>query len=131
MEAESRDKADDFIKEVKDYLWLNESVPGFNSPRYKIAFTLTLIKGPEVVGWKRDIGRWLDTQVLLQDNTRVLWEGFLVEFTNQFQDTQREMRARQEITKLKMKYPDIDGYIVKFEELARIAKYNTGSMETI
>jgi len=50
----SRDKADDFIEEVKDYLRLNESVPGFNSPWYKIAFTLTLIKGPEVVGWKRD-----------------------------------------------------------------------------
>jgi len=30
-----------------------------------------------------------------------------------------------------MKYPDIDGYIAKFEELARIAEYNTGSMETI
>ena len=28
----SRDKADDFIEEVKDYLRLNESVPGFNSP---------------------------------------------------------------------------------------------------
>jgi hypothetical protein len=127
----SRDKADDFIEEVKDYLRLNESVPGFNSPRYKIAFTLTLIKGPEVVGWKRDMGRWLDTQVLPQDNTRALWEGFLVEFADQFQDTQREMRARQEIAKLKMKYPDIDGYIAKFKELARIAEYNTGSMETI
>ena len=127
----SRDKADNFIEEVKDYLRLNELVPGFNSPRYKIAFTLTLIKGPEVVGWKRDMGRWLDTQVLPQDNTRALWEGFLVEFANQFQDTQREMRARQEIAKLKMKYPDVDGYIAKFEELARIAEYNTGSMETI
>ena len=46
----SRDKADDFIEEVKDYLRLNELVPGFNSPWYKIAFTLTLIKGPKVVG---------------------------------------------------------------------------------
>jgi hypothetical protein len=127
----SRDKADNFIEEVKDYLQLNESVPGFNSPRYKITFILTLIKGPEVVGWKRDMGRWLDTQVLPQDNTRALWEGFLIEFADQFQDTQREMRARQEIAKLKMKYPDIDGYIAKFEELARIAEYNTGSMETI
>ena len=30
-----------------------------------------------------------------------------------------------------MKYPDIGGYISKFEELARIAEYNTRSMETI
>ncbi len=41
------------------------------------------------------------------------------------------MQARQEITKLKMKYPDIDGYIAKFNELAQLAEYNTGSMETI
>ncbi len=30
-----------------------------------------------------------------------------------------------------MIYPDINGYIAKFEELAHIAEYNTGSMETI
>jgi len=30
-----------------------------------------------------------------------------------------------------MKYPDINGYIAKFEELAQITEYNTGSMETI
>jgi len=54
---------DDFIEEVKDYLQLNEQVPGFNCPRYKIVFTLTLIKGSKVVGWKQDIGRWLDNHV--------------------------------------------------------------------
>jgi len=62
-------------------------VPGFNSPQYKIAFTLTLIKGSEVVGWKRDMGRWLDNHVHPQNNTDALWQGFLVEFTDQFQDT--------------------------------------------
>jgi hypothetical protein len=41
------------------------------------------------------------------------------------------MRARQEIAKLKMKYLDINGYIANIEELAHIAKYNTGSIETI
>jgi len=30
-----------------------------------------------------------------------------------------------------MKYLDIDDFIAKFEELAHIAKYNTGSRETI
>src|SRR6267154_759269 len=41
------------------------------------------------------------------------------------------MEKRQEITKLKIKYPDVDGYISKFEELAQITEYNTRSMETI
>jgi len=59
----SREKADDFIEEVKDYLQLNEQVPSFNSPQYKITFTLTLIKGLKVVGWKRDMGRWLNNHI--------------------------------------------------------------------
>ena len=59
----SREKANNFIKEVKDYLQLNEQVSSFNSPQYKIAFTLMLIKGLEVVRWKRDMERWLDNHV--------------------------------------------------------------------
>ena len=48
----------------------------------------------------------------------------MVKFTDWFQDTQREIRARQEIAKLKMKYLNINRYIAKFKELACIAKYN-------
>ncbi len=68
----SREKADNFIEEVKDYLQLNKQVLGFNSPRYKIVFTLTLIKGPKVAGWKRDMGRWLNNHVQPQNNTLTL-----------------------------------------------------------
>jgi len=39
---------DNFIKEVKTYLCLNDDVPRFNSPMKQIAFVLTLIKGPDV-----------------------------------------------------------------------------------
>jgi hypothetical protein len=60
-----------------------------------------------------------------------LWNGFLQEIKDQFADSQKEMRARQEISKLKMKYPKVDDYIAKFEELARIVEYHTSSMETL
>jgi len=53
-------QADDFIKEVKQYLCLNSNVTGYNSPIKKVAFTLTLIKGPETAGWVKDIGRAID-----------------------------------------------------------------------
>jgi len=46
-------KADQFIKEVLQYLSLNHQVPGFNSPMRKMIFTLTLIKGSNVTGWVR------------------------------------------------------------------------------
>jgi len=48
--------ADDFIKEVKGYLRLNQDVAGYNSPIKKVALTLTLMKGPQVAGWTRDMG---------------------------------------------------------------------------
>jgi hypothetical protein len=53
-------KADNFIEEVKGYLCLNQDVAGFDSPIKKIAFTLTLIKGEDTVGWTRDMGDFLD-----------------------------------------------------------------------
>jgi hypothetical protein len=46
-----RVKADTFIKDVKAYLQLNEDVAGYNSPKNKIAFTLTCMKGNKVSGW--------------------------------------------------------------------------------
>jgi hypothetical protein len=54
-------KVDNFIEEVKGYLHLNQDVAGFDLPIKKIAFTLTLIKGPDTVGWTCNIGNFLDT----------------------------------------------------------------------
>jgi hypothetical protein len=46
-----RAKADIFIKDIKAYLQLNKNVTGYNSPKNKIAFTLTCMKGDEVSEW--------------------------------------------------------------------------------
>jgi hypothetical protein len=86
-------RADDFIKEVKGYLWLNQDVAGFDSPMKKIAFMLTLIKGADTAGWTRDMGTFLDG-LDPGDNILELWTQFLVGFGQQFQDTQKEDHAR-------------------------------------
>jgi hypothetical protein len=52
----NREEADHFIEKVKGYLHLNYNVPGFTSPMKKMAFTLSLIEGPKVEGWVRDMG---------------------------------------------------------------------------
>jgi hypothetical protein len=78
-------KADNFIKEVKGYLCLNQDVAGFDSPVKKIAFTLMLIKGEDMAGWTRDMGDFLDG-LRPADNILDLWMQFLVEFRQQFQD---------------------------------------------
>jgi hypothetical protein len=122
-----RSRADDFIEEVKGYLRLNQDVAGYNSPIKKVAFTLTLIKGPEVAGWTRDIGAWINTMDPVADNLPEVWDTFLVEFATQFQDLSREERAHIDLENCHMRYPLIDEYISKFEGLAHIAGYTQGS----
>jgi hypothetical protein len=56
-----RAKVDTFIKDIKAYLWLNEDVARYNSPKNKIAFTLTCMEGDEVSGWTQAMGEMLDT----------------------------------------------------------------------
>jgi hypothetical protein len=75
--------ADNFIEEVKGYLHLNQDVAGFDLPIKKIVFMLTLIKGPDIVGWTCDMGDFLDT-LGPADNIPDLWVQFLMEFRQQF-----------------------------------------------
>ena len=125
-----RIKANNFIGKVKAYLCLNADVTGYNSPFKKVAFTLTLVKGESAAQWVRDIGDWLNRLVLPRDNIPGLWDQFLTEFQNQFQDTQAAQRARNELRDCKMKGPDYDDYVMRIESLARKANYATGNKET-
>jgi hypothetical protein len=122
--------ADDFIKEVKGYLQLNQDVARFDSPIKKIAFTLTLIKGADTAGWTCDMGAMLDG-LNPADNIPELWTQFLEEFGQQFQDTQKEDWVRNQLENLQMKFPEVDAYITKFEELARQAGYTMGNPKTV
>ncbi len=78
-----RDKADDFILKVEEYLLLNDDVAGFNSPKKKVALTLTFMQGPEVAEWTKGVRAWL-LQFTPAQNTKDIWNEFLVEFTLRF-----------------------------------------------
>jgi len=119
--------ADNFIKEVKGYLRLNQDVAGYNSPIKKVALTVTLMKGPQVAGWTHDMGTWLDTLDPILNNIPDVWDQFLYKFSQQYQDSQRENRARGKIERCTMKFPEIDNYIARFEDLSRIAGYDANS----
>ena len=82
-----RTRANNFIDKVKAYLCLNLDVAGYNSPFKEVAFTLTLIKGESTAQWVRDMGDWLDGLIMPRDNIPDLWNQFLREFQDQFQDT--------------------------------------------
>jgi hypothetical protein len=99
-------------------------------PMKKIAFTLMLIKGADTAGWMQDMGMFLDG-LDPGDNILELWTQFLVEFGQQFQDTQKEDQVQVQLEGLCMKFPEIDTYIAKFEELARQAGYTMGNSKTV
>ena len=95
-----RTKATEFIEEVKGYIQLNQDVPGFNSPIKKAALTLTLLKGPEVAGWVRDMGHWIDQLNPTLNNIPFVWEQFLQEFARQFHDSQQQDKAHIKLENL-------------------------------
>jgi Retrotransposon gag protein len=120
-----RTRAEDFIEKLKAYVHVNDGISGFSSARHRIALALTLIEGPQVAGWARDMGAWYDLLTPAHD-TPQLWEQFLKEFTNQFQDMQSSERAQTKLQSFKMKAPYVDQYISEFETLARQAGYMSG-----
>jgi hypothetical protein len=125
----NREWADDFIEELKVYIRLNNNVGGMNSYLKCIALALMLIKGPLVASWARDFGDFFDT-LTPADDIPATWATFLDEFAHQFQDTQREERAKLKLQMLCMKWPKIDQYISQFEQLAREPGYTIGNLET-
>jgi len=113
----NRVEAKDFINGIQAYIRLNREVPGFNLPMKKIALMLTLMQGEKVAGWAHDIGKVLNELNPATDNIPALWDTFLMEFREQYLDTQSADQAHTELENLTMKVPYIDKYISKFEEL--------------
>jgi len=126
----NREHTDDFIEQLKGYICLNRLVPGMNSFIQQVALALTLIQGPLVAEWHKNIGEWIDS-LTPNNDVPAVWDHFLDEFSTQFQDSQRSQRAMNELKALKMKWPLIDKYINDFEKLVRLAGYTLGNQETM
>ena len=75
------------------------------------------------------MGQWIDQLDPAINNVPLVWEQFLHEFAQQFQDSQHEDRACIKIENLHMWFPEINKYISQFEEMARQAGYTQGSPE--
>jgi hypothetical protein len=95
----------------------------------KINLALTLMHGEKVAGWVKNIGVALDELNPDTDDVDELWMTFLEEFAQQYTDTQAAERARVALESLRMKAPEIDKYISKFEELCNKAGYMMGNTE--
>ena len=60
-----------------------------------------------------------------------MWNEFEKAFRQKFMDSTLELHARNQLDKLKFKYPDINGHIAEFKDLIVKANYNLGSQEAI
>jgi hypothetical protein len=120
---------EDFIEEVKNFLCLNWDVPGYSSPIRKVAFTLSLLKGPEVASWAKSISDWIDGLDPMFENIPLVWLLFLQCFEDRFANTTRQEVAHQELDKLKLNQMNIDAHIAKFEELVGRAGFDLNTEE--
>jgi hypothetical protein len=64
-------------------------------------------------------------------NVPAVWNEFEKEFRKKFVDSTAKLCTRNQLDKLKFKYPDIDSHIAEFEDLIVKANYNLGSQEAI
>ena len=97
----------------------------------KVALALSLITGDQTERWVRDMVRWLEEIDLALNNVPTIWDQFVNAFTEQFMDTQKQNRAKTQLDRWKMTGNNIDEYISKFKELARITNYTIGNEETV
>ena len=125
-----RMKTEGFVDSLRAYFRLNHEVPALQSYLTKIAFTLTLIQGPLVQEWARQMGRWLDTLNPATEDELDTWNQFIVQFETSFDDTQKVQNARSQLDRLAMKWPEVDQYTMDFEKLTREANYQIGSPES-
>ena len=88
-----QNKAEQFINEIRNYMRVNRGVPGFNSAKLRVALALTVIQGPRVEGWARDIGTWINHLNQPGDDVEDVWIQFLSEFKDQFHDSSKEQHA--------------------------------------
>ena len=120
-------KAGHFIEAMKTYVHLNRRFPGFESSMQKTNLALTPMHGEKVTRWVKNVSAALDKLNPDTNDVDELWMTFLEEFTQQYTDTQAAERARVALELLRMKAPDIDEYISKFEELCNKVGYTMGN----
>jgi Retrotransposon gag protein len=120
-----------FLDQLVHYFRANTQVPGLNSAICKVSIALTLFQGQQTAAWVRDMGTWIDSLHPTDDDVHEVWTTFVQEFNDHFADSQLQQRARLELDRCKIRFPDVDQYISDFEDLVRQAGYTVSNEETI
>jgi hypothetical protein len=94
-------------------------------PLTRATLFLSFIKGPRVHEWVTMQVRWIHTRLSggATENEEYLYDTIINSFQTAFTDTMSVQRAKGEFQDVKMEKGDLDAYIARFEQLARLAEY--------
>jgi Retrotransposon gag protein len=120
-----------FLDQLTHYFQANVQVPGLNSAIRKVSIALTLFQGQQTAAWVQDMGAWVDSLDPANDDVQEVWTMFVQEFNDHFADSQLQQRVRLKLDQCKIHFPNVDQYILDFEDLVQQASYTIGDEETI
>ena len=122
-----RARAKEFIDAIEDHFLLNHQFTPYHSALTRIAYTLSLVKGPEVNSWTCLMRNW----VLAQPDNQDMYNQFITQFHAQFLDSGKALRAHNKLRNLKMSWPHINQYIANFKQLVDDGEYDKNHTKCI
>jgi hypothetical protein len=124
-----RKDAESFILEWQIYQMLNHDAAVMRQPFTRATLFLSFIKGPAVHEWNMLQVNWLMTRARTGalPSEEFLYDTIEAVFRSAFTDTMSIQRAKAEFHLISMERGDLDGYVSKFEWLARLAGYELNS----
>jgi hypothetical protein len=124
-----RKDAESFILEWQIYQMLNYDAAVMRQPFTRATLFLSFIKGPAVHEWNMLQVNWLMTRARMGalPTEEFLYDTIEAAFWSAFTDTMSVQRAKAEFHLISMEHGDLDGYVSKFEQLARLAGYDLNS----
>jgi hypothetical protein len=125
----NRKDAESFILEWQIYQMLNYDTAVMQQPFTRAMLFLSFIKGPAVHEWNMLQVNWLMTRARTGalPSEEFPYDTIKAAFRSAFTDTMSVQRAKAEFHLISMERGDLDGYISKFERLARLAGYDLNS----
>jgi hypothetical protein len=128
----TRSKTEGFLQEWNIYYGLNWGADVITTLFTRAMLFLSFIKGPNIQEWVAAQIEWLGDQLAggAQVHNEYLWHTIIDRFKDAFTDTMSVEKAEQAIKEIHMKDGDLDGYIAKFEQLARISGHNLNAKGT-
>jgi hypothetical protein len=124
-----RKDAESFILEWQIYQMLNYDAAVMRQLFTRAMLFLSFIKGPAVHEWNMLQVNWLMThaQTGALPTEEFLYDTIEAVFRSAFTDTMSVQRVKAEFQLISMECGDLDGYVSKFERLARLAGYDLNS----